>query len=382
MPRFSLRSVALLCQASLWAGGIGLSPAAFAGEFTYSGFATLATGKVLSGSRTEPLTEQLGCAPCFIADYGQGAVYTDHWSVKQESKVGLQGTYAFNDKLSATGQVVGRGVDGIKADVEWAYLSYEASPNWTLQAGRKRLPLYFYSEFQDVGYAFNWVRPPTDLYGWEVVNYNGVNATYRGDWGQWTAKSNAFMGRENSNKNRFSRIYYDTPQDVTWKNIVGADLELKRDWLTLRFNYITSQVQQWDRSTGERVTPDSGSDKSTERQHIYGAAMNIDYQNWLFRSEYSVFDRRDYSYRSRAFMVSGGYRMGDFIPSITFSRYDEHNPEQETQRDKGVSVTVRYDINDNSDIKVQFDRYWDKSSDGYPFVGNADALTVAYDIVF
>ncbi|MFN4266113.1 MAG: hypothetical protein ACK4F8_10255 [Aquabacterium sp.] len=50
--------------------------------------------------------------------------------MKQESKVGLQGTYTFNDKLSATGPVVGRGVDGIKADVEWAYLSYEASPNW------------------------------------------------------------------------------------------------------------------------------------------------------------------------------------------------------------------------------------------------------------
>lgn len=382
MPRFPLRSVALMCQASLWAGGIGLSPAAFAGEFTYSGFATLATGKVLSGSRTEPLTEQLGCAPCFIADYGQGAVYTDHWSVKQESKVGLQGTYAFNDKLSATGQVVGRGVDGIKADVEWAYLSYEASPNWTLQAGRKRLPLYFYSEFQDVGYAFNWVRPPTDLYGWEVVNYNGVNATYRGDWGQWTAKSNAFMGRENSNKNRFSRIYYDTPQDVTWKNIVGADLELKRDWLTLRFNYITSQVQQWDHTSGERVTPAPELEKSAERQDIYGAALNIDYQNWLFRSEYSIFDRSTYSYKSKAYMLSGGYRMGDFTPTITYSKYGEQNPGQGIQRDRGVAITARYDINDNSDIKVQFDRYWDKSSEDYSFVGHADALTVSYDVVF
>lgn len=382
MPRLSLRPLTIVAQACAWSLCTSLPHTAIAGEFTYSGFATVAAGKVLSGSRTEPLTEQLNCHPCFIADYGQGSVYSGHWSVKQESKVGLQGTYAFNNKLSATGQVVGRGVDGVKADVEWAYLSYEASPNWTLQAGRKRLPLYFYSEFQDVGYAFNWVRPPTDLYGWEIVNYNGVNATYRGDWGQWSAKSNVFTGRESSDKNRFSKIYYDTPQDVTWKSIMGADLELKRDWLTLRFNYITSQVQQWDRSTGDRVTPEPGSDKSAERQHIYGAAMNIDYQNWLFRSEYSVFDRSSYSYRSRAFMVSGGYRMGDFIPTVTFSRYGEHNPGNDIQKDKGLSVTVRYDINDNSDVKVQWDRYWDKSSEGYNFVGHADALTVAYDIVF
>ena len=50
--------------------------------------------------------------------------------------------------------------------------------------GRKRLPIY-YSDFQDVGFAYTWVRPPTDLYGWEIVSYNGVNATYRGDWGGW-----------------------------------------------------------------------------------------------------------------------------------------------------------------------------------------------------
>ena len=81
-------------------------------------------------------------------------------------------------------------------------------------------------------------------------------------------------------------------------------------------------------------------------------------------------------------MLSGGYRLGDFTPTITYSKYGEHNPGKGVQRDRGVAITARYDINNNSDFKIQFDRFWDKSSDGYPFVGNADALTVAYDIVF
>lgn len=367
-------------QTSLLLGLLGLTAHAMAGEFTYSGFATVAVGKVLGGSNNAPLNTHFDC-PCYIADYGQGAVYEREWSLGQESKLGVQGTYKFTPSLSATGQVVARGVDGVKADVEWAFLSYEASPNWTLQAGRKRLPMYFFSDFQDVGYAYNWVRPPIDLYGWEIVNYNGVNATYRGDWGGWSAKSNLFTGREDSKKNRYSKIYWDNAQDVTWKGIMGADLELTRNWLTLRFNYITSKVQQWDHTDGSRVTPDPSSDKTAERQHIYGVAMNIDYNNWLMRSEYSVFDRSSYSYRSRAFMVSAGYRVGDFIPSVTYSRYGEHNSHSpDIQRDEGLALTVRYDINDTSDIKVQFDRFRDRST--YDFVGHAKQITVSYDTVF
>ncbi len=212
MSSRSSKSVSLSLLTLSLVGGTALH--AQAGDFTYSGFATAAIGKVMSGSRTERLNDHYDC-PCFIADYGQGALYEPHWSVGTESKIGLQGTYSFNTQWSATGQVVARGVDGIKTDLEWAYLSYEASPHWTIQAGRKRLPLYFYSEFQDVGYAFNWARVPTDLYGWEIVNYNGVNATYRDDWKGWAAKSNFFTGSERTKDNRFSRIYYASPQDVT-----------------------------------------------------------------------------------------------------------------------------------------------------------------------
>ena len=31
------------------------------------------------------------------------------------------------------------------------YLSYEVNDNWTIQAGKKRLPLFYYSDFYDVG---------------------------------------------------------------------------------------------------------------------------------------------------------------------------------------------------------------------------------------
>lgn len=57
---------------------------------------------------------------------------------------------------------------------------------WKLQIGRKRLPLYYYSDFQDVGYAYNTVRPSPDVYGWDIVNYNGASLSTTRSLGDWT----------------------------------------------------------------------------------------------------------------------------------------------------------------------------------------------------
>ncbi|MCE4555383.1 hypothetical protein [Pelomonas cellulosilytica] len=347
-----------------------------------SGFASLVAGKVLSGDRTEPFF-RYDC-PCFIADYGHGALYSERWQVKQESKVGIQGTYTFTPKLSATAQVVGRGVDGVKASLEWAYLSYDVNDSWTVQLGRKRLPIYYYSDFQDVGFAYTWVRPPADLYGWEIVNYNGANATYRGDWGGWAAKANVFFGRENSRDNLMQRIYYDTPQNVTWKNIVGGDLVLTRGVLTTRATYIQSDVQQWDRSSGARVTPAPDSSKSAEKQRIYGLSANVDWDDWLLRSEYSVFDRSGYSYRSQAYMLGVGRRFGDFTTLVTRTNYRERNrfaPDGQ-QHDSGYSATLRYELNSATAVKLQWDRFRDMSGPDLSYVGNSRLLSMSLDTVF
>lgn len=358
-----------------------LSQSAWADEaFTYSGFASFVVGKVVGGERQDRFYDY--ACPCFIADYGHGALYGPHWQVKQESKVGLQGTYTFTPSLSATAQVVGRGNDEIEVGLEWLYLSYDLSPSWTLQVGRKRLPIYYYSDFQDVGYAYTWVRPPTDLYGWEISNYNGVNLTYRGEWDGWSVKSNLLAGREDTKKNQMQRIFFETPQDVTWKRIVGGDLVLNRDWFTTRLTYIQSDVQQWDHETGERVTPDPSVNRKAEKQKIYGISTNIDIDNWFVRSEYSVFDRSSYAYKSKAFMIGVGARFGDFTAMATKTRYKDRNDHapDEVQHDNGWSATLRYELTPSTAVKVQYDRFKDHSA--YDFVGSSKVVSFSLDTVF
>ena len=75
-----------------------------------------------------------------------------------------------DDRLSATPASGRVAPSNFKADVDWAYVSYELTPKLLVQAGHKRLPIYYYSDFMYVGYAYPWVRPPQDLYGWRVFS--------------------------------------------------------------------------------------------------------------------------------------------------------------------------------------------------------------------
>lgn len=93
-----------------------------------------------------------------------------------------------------TGQAVTRGARNGKVNLEWIYLSHEVSDKLTVQLGRKRIPFFYYSDSQDVGLAYPWIHLPPQMYGWEVVNYNGVSLYYKDTWGTWTSALNVFTG--------------------------------------------------------------------------------------------------------------------------------------------------------------------------------------------
>lgn len=99
------------------------------------------------------------------------------------------------------------------------------SDKLTLQIGRKRLPLFYYSETQDVGFAFPfWVRLLHSPMGWEIVNYNGINVLYRDRWGRRPSGLNHFGGNERRDDNPFWKIYNgrSTKTDSQWSNESGC----------------------------------------------------------------------------------------------------------------------------------------------------------------
>ncbi|MCZ8073737.1 MAG: hypothetical protein O9341_06355, partial [Paucibacter sp.] len=154
---------------------------------------------------------------------------------------------------------------------------------------------------------------------------------------------------------------------------------LANDWLTLRFNIIKNKVDQWDYSDGTRTQVTQG-----QSQLIYGVAANIDWDDWLLRSEYSIFDRSDFSYKANGVAVAVGRRIGKFTPMLTFGRYRETNrwAPDTVQRDDTLSLSLRYELGRATSLKLQWDRFKDKSGPALDFVGHSKLLSLSLDTVF
>jgi hypothetical protein len=354
-------------------------------RFKGSGFLTLAAGTVLNRGAAQNASGY-NC-PCFISDYGEAGVYEKgslNW--RPDSKLGLQGTAAFGERYALTTQVVGRAVDG-GLDLEWLYGDIKLNNNLTLQAGRKRLPLFYYSESQDVGLSRPWIYLPPQMYGWEIINYNGANLLYKDQWGNWSSGMNLFSGSESAKNSPYWQMYNgkNSQTNSHWSNIVGATFSLGNDWLESRLLYLQSSIQN------TYITPTPGIDPKT-RQRIYGLSLNADYAHWVVRSEFLYINRKE-SYGSDHSQLYGiGYRIGKWLPMVTHANYRQSYDANQTQAEANdtTSLLLRYDLTTSSDIKLQFDR-WQNHAQPQFFtatpntvdpIGKTNLLAASYDMVF
>ena len=312
------------------------------------------------------------------------------------SKLGLQGSASYNS-VTLTTQVVLRGATSA-ADLEWLYGNYNLNDELSIQAGRKRLPMFYYSDVQDIGVVLPWAHLPPGPYGWEAVNYNGVNLRYQKRFGSWSATANLLAGNE-SNTSGYWKIYNgrQSKTNIKWSNIVGGDLTFSKDWLETRAVYIQSKTQEnlisngWNPASQSYDSP-NGPSYPPAKQRIYGLAVNMDYQNWLVRSEFIQIEHPGLTWMDHAQLVGIGYRYGKWQPMATWSEYRSSVVTEGVLPtaapsypilQQTISLTLRYDLTTTSDLKVQYDKLTDHSDPlNVPNYGNSRLLTFTYDSVF
>ena len=351
--------------------GLALLATPAVAEVKLSGFATVAGGRVLSGSGVE----EFGLEPTFLANYPLVGAYEEEWSFKPDSRMGLQISADLMDNLSVTGQIVARGADDFDASFEWAYISYQLNDTWTIQAGKKRLPLYYYSDFFDVGYAYLWLRPPADNYTWQIFNYTGINALFNTQLGDWDVSGNIYTGREDDRDNKLlSEFFFGVPTREIWKDIIGGVVSFNKDWLDVRLTYMTYVNQRY--LTIDGVDVQETWDGSTERRGKFaGISFNVDYNNMVFLSELNRLDLDGSKFDT--YMVSLGYRIDSFTPYISYADFDSDGEVHNT-----TSVGFRYDFHSSAAFKLQYDEVEDNGYDGLMVAGDSKSITFGIDLVF
>ncbi len=381
-----------------------ISSVSLASEFNINGFISAVGGKVIDsdGEAISYTADEYGCPDCFVADYPFAGVYDDDLTFRPDTTIGVQGNFIINDQLSATVQFVSQGAQDFDANVEWAYFSYKLNDTWTMQGGRKRLPLFYYSDFFDVGYAYTWIRAPADLYGWQIYGYDGLNFMYNTEWGDFSVTGNFWFGRDDDTNNQtLSKLYYYQQVDETWKNIAGTYLDLSKDWFSFRIIYMQNEV--------DRYTPDDDRQRLLdEKQFFYGISANADWGRFIVRTEYNIFNRPDAEpdvNRYTASLIALGFRAGDFTFMLTHSAFTEDysytfddgvNPVQLIDDEGEVhdtdSFTIRWDFMPSVAFKLQYDQFTDDTSWNYDngdgtigedkLFGDSTLISFGFDAVF
>lgn len=338
-------------------------------EVTISGFASIVGGQVIEGSGVD----EFDLPPTFLADYPLVGAYEEELSFKPDTLFGLQFSADLLDGLTATAQIVSRGADDFDVSFEWAYISYELNEHWTLQGGKKRLPLYYYSDFFDVGYAYPWIRPPADNYTWQIFNYTGVSALYNYLVGDWTLSGQFYYGSEDDEPNKLlSEFFFLEPTREIWNDIGGVVLQLNRDWLDIRVTHM--------QYTNERYIGDVQQvwDGSTDRKgKFYGLSVNIDYENFLLLTELNRLDLSGTDLDT--YMVTLGYRIGDFMP---YAGYADFNDGEGGEVHNTTSLGIRWDFHPSAAFKLQYDDVEDNGGPGLKVAGDSKSVSFGVDLVF
>ncbi|NRB40436.1 MAG: hypothetical protein HRU20_18540 [Pseudomonadales bacterium] len=368
------------------------STPALAVDYNFGGYVSVVAGGIIDGDKSGSyLGEELGYdCPCFVADYTNAGVYEDDGiSFKPDSGYGFNAQVSFNEALSITAQIEGKGGNDFEAELSWLFLRWNVTNKLSIDIGRKALPLYFYSDFINVGYAYPWIRPTGDIYGWPLSSYNGISASFTDDLGDGSYTLSAWYGREEDDDNRaYNDIYWGAESYyIEWSDILGGSFEYNYDWLTLRavvMSNTSTEDAHWAANDIEPVSDNVD-------QIFYGFAALIDYNDVLLQAEYNQFDADDFD--SKGYLLALGYRINNFTPMISFSRYSDNDPDFGNDEQDGhqvnntLSYSLRWDFMRSTAFTVQYDvltdnTVWFEEGEQYTFTGDSKLLAMGVDYVF
>ncbi|NRB42266.1 MAG: hypothetical protein HRU20_27990, partial [Pseudomonadales bacterium] len=170
MNKHSLKPFVLSCIPGLLLSPIAVNAAET--DINFSGFASFVSAKAIS-------------------DESEGALHGIDRDIEYRdfNKLGLRMDADLRDNLTFTAQFKVHGANDYQPEVDWLFATYSFLPNLSLSVGKVRVPLYMYSDYLDVGYAYQWISPPYSVYGLpSFTSMEGAKLSWTADLGgDWSS---------------------------------------------------------------------------------------------------------------------------------------------------------------------------------------------------
>ena len=297
--------------------------------------------------------------PFTATDDGKGATgyrgYGDGVTFDRQTSAGLQATKPLDDTLSVTAQVYAEGrTENYAANLRWLYLTWEPTDRQRVRVGRIGEPIYYYSDFSQVGYAYDWISPPLDIYVYDPTLV-GAAWQYQDVWRNWEWSTEVFGGTSDE-------YHAAIDAQTTTRNARGIVLSASTGgWLTLRALYLRQESSfvidslqpdpliegafaaaveqgQLTQAVADVVKPlatpvmtDYLSDVFALQTdaHYTQLAARADFGTWWTMAEWAELSTGEYLQNlQEAWYIAAGYRVGDLTLHLTYSEYRQPMSEE------------------------------------------------------
>ncbi|GGY81726.1 porin [Pseudoduganella plicata] len=376
----------LLVASILGALSLAQAQAATLGNenLTISGFGTLAAAK----SNSEDVR--------FNRDnQREGTAGTTTFGL--DSNLGLQATYTFNDKISATAQVLTRKMTGdtFTTELAWAFVKYKVTDEFSVRVGRVVVPSFLISDYQNVGYANTMMRPPVEMYGQnKIENADGLDIDWQHSFGDTNVTAQAVVGISRGK----TYVASNGTEPRYQAGTTGLAISAEHGPVTLRVAHVQVKLKSPDATTLRSLTntvaavgfPQLAEDMGlVEAKRIAFTSVGLlaDWHNIVVQAEYGMRRAKDpvYLTDTNGWYTMAGYRFGKILPYYAHAKYQGKGsnitPPAALARIPALNaavtglmaggsqssdtVGVRWDFAKSAALKVQVDRVKDGSTNGF-----------------
>ena len=309
-------------------------------------------------------------------------------SFDNDSKFGIQVTADASPDMQVVAQLLAAGADNnYSMDVEWAYLDYAISDNFSLRGGKVKQPVFLISDYFEVGYAYPWIRPPQEVYRNNPINtIVGMEALYQLNFSELSITFQPYLGTN-------SDAVPGSGGAVTFnaENLAGLAIMANTRSFTFQMSYLQTDV--------ETISPADASFAAVGDATLASVGLSWDIYNFVGYTEYVTRDINNAAGNPMealfpdqdGYYLTLGYRMGKYLPHITVANSESTpfvgggNP---GVNQDSITLGLRYELNEAAALKMELQSIEPSQvTESGLFNGaltddKANMISIAVDVIF
>lgn len=278
----------------------------------------------------------------------------------RDNRLGLQIAADINERMNVTAQLISRGgPDNYNVEADWAFVGYQVHDQLAVRAGKVKLPTFLASDYIEVGYAYPWVRPPQEVYSLNpITSLSGVDLLYTPVVGDVTLLFQPYFGTSQGTGYTSGQQEVDTSGlgfpaagtevEFDAKELAGINFAVQTDIATFRAGYLSTKVS----------SPFGGGLIDEDKAEFMSVGFTMDWNDVVAYAEWASRDEDDGAEigfpDQQAWYATLGYRVGQFLPSITYAELKAGSDEVSwAQEQSSIAFDLRYELGLGADLKFQ-----------------------------